>query len=93
MGDIITLTATPDPGYSIDHWTVTSGSESITVENNQFTMPDSDVSVSATFKSEPLTVANGTGRNSEIPFYGLYADDNYQHTQTIYPSSMLTNMQ
>ena len=93
MGDIITLTATPDPGYSIDHWTVTAGSESITVANNQFTMPDSDVTVSATFKSEPLTVADGTGTNSEIPFYGLYADDNYQHTQTIYPSSMLANMQ
>ena len=93
MGDIITLTATPDPGYSIDHWTVTAGGESISVENNQFTMPDSDVTVSATFKSEPLTVANGTGTNNEVPFYGLYADDNYQHTQTIYPSSMLTNMQ
>ena len=93
MGDVITLTATPDPGYSIDHWTVTAGGESITVANNQFTMPDSDVTVSATFKSEPLTVADGTGTNSEIPFYGLYADDNYQHTQTIYPSSMLSNMQ
>ena len=93
MGDVITLTATPDPGYSIDHWTVTAGGETISVENSQFTMPDSDVTVSATFKSEPLTVADGTGTNSEIPFYGLYADDNYQHTQTIYPSSMLANMQ
>ena len=93
MGDVITLTATPDPGYSIDHWTVTADGETISVENSQFTMPDSDVTVSATFKSEPLTVADGTGTNSEIPFYGLYADDNYQHTQTIYPSSMLTNMQ
>ena len=93
MGDVITLTATPDPGYSIDHWTVTADGETISVENSQFTMPDSDVTVSATFKSEPLTVADGTGTNSEIPFYGLYADDNYQHTQTIYPSSMLANMQ
>ena len=92
-GDIITLTATPDLGYSLDQWTVTSGSETIPVENNQFTMPDNDVTVSATFKSEPLTVANGTGTNNEVPFYGLYADDNYQHTQTIYPASMLTNMQ
>ncbi len=40
-----------------------------------------------------LTVANGTGTNDEIPFYGLYADDNYQHTQTIYPANMLTDMQ
>ena len=42
---------------------------------------------------QTLVVANGTGTNSEIPFYGLYADDNYQHTQTIYPSSMLTEME
>ena len=94
-GDIVTLTATPDAGYVLDHWTVTTVSkETIPVENNQFVMPDSEVTVSATFKiGEPLTVANGTGTNTEIPFYGLYADDNYQHTQTIYPASMLTDMQ
>ena len=40
-----------------------------------------------------LTVAIGTGTNAEIPLYGLYSDDNYQHTQTIYPANMLTDMQ
>ena len=43
--------------------------------------------------ADELTVANGTGTHAEIPLYGLYADDNYQHTQTIYPATMLTDMQ
>lgn len=49
-GTTITLTATPDPGYELDHWTVTDalGSQ-ITVVENQFEMPASNVMVSATF--------------------------------------------
>ena len=39
-----------------------------------------------------LTVADQTGTSSYVPFYGLYVDD-YQHNQTIYPSTMLTQMQ
>ena len=39
-----------------------------------------------------FTVANGTETNSNIPFYGNYADDNYQRSQTIYPASMLTDI-
>ena len=42
---------------------------------------------------QTLIVADQTGTSAEIPFYGLYSDDNYQHTQTIYPSNMLTAMQ
>ena len=44
---------------------------------------------------QTLSVADqgGTTSDSHIPFEGLYADDNYQHTQTIYPSTMLTQMQ
>ena len=50
-GDIITLTATPDAGYNLDHWDVRDASNNaITVTNDQFTMPDSDVTVSATFR-------------------------------------------
>ena len=39
-----------------------------------------------------LTVADATGTNSEIPVCGTWVDA-FQHTQTIYPSSMLTDMQ
>ena len=50
MGDIITLTATPASGYFLGSWTVKDASNNnITVTNNQFTMPDSNVTVSATF--------------------------------------------
>ena len=91
-GDIVTLTATPDAGYMLDHWTVTTvNQEVIPVENNQFTMPDCDVTVSATFKVEPLTVFDGTDENQYIPMYGYYFDD-YTKSECIIPASALTVM-
>ena len=39
-----------------------------------------------------LTVANGTETNSYVPFYGYYMDE-VEHTQLIYPASMLSDMQ
>ena len=93
MGDVVTLTATPDYGYALDYWTVTTGRETIPVENNQFTMPDSEVTVSATFKSEPidLTVYDGNATNQYIPMYGYYFDD-YTKSECIIPASQLTAM-
>lgn len=47
----VTLTATPDTGYGFDAWNVKdAGNNIITVTNNKFTMPASNVTVSATFK-------------------------------------------
>ena len=46
-GSPITLTATPDDGYYFSHWNVTSGD--ITINNDQFIMPASDVTVMAIF--------------------------------------------
>lgn len=51
-GMTVTLTATPtNSHYTFSSWTVTNNSTSatITVTNNQFTMPDANVTVSATF--------------------------------------------
>lgn len=68
-GEEITLTATPDDGYILDSWTVTGAdSTPITVTNNKFTMPASNVAVSATFKvkegeSYTLTPAAGTNNS------------------------------
>ena len=45
----VTLTATPETGYCLSSWTVRAGSQNITVTNNQFIMPESDVTVTATF--------------------------------------------
>ena len=60
VGDIVTLTATPDAGYNLDEWNVnTINKGNVTVVNNQFTMPDSDVSISATFRQ---------GYNVTVPY-------------------------
>ena len=49
-GETVTLTATPDANYVFGSWTVEDeSSNAVTVINNQFTMPASDVAVTATF--------------------------------------------
>lgn len=60
-GDIVTVTATPDPGYVLE--TVTFNGQSANVVGNKatFTMPDSDVTVTATFrqaKEYTVTIAS-----------------------------------
>ena len=59
-GDIVTLIATPAPGFCLDEWFVfTVNRERIPVVDNQFVMPDAEVTISATFKSGyTITVAN-----------------------------------
>ena len=50
----IVLTATPDPCYALSQWVVTDAQgNAITVTENQFEMPASDVIVSATFAFSP----------------------------------------
>lgn len=49
-GTEVTLTSTPDDGYEFGSWNVTdASSNAITVTDNKFKMPASDVTVSATF--------------------------------------------
>ena len=49
-GTTILLTVTPESGYDFDHWTVTDAlGNNIQVTGNQFVMPASDVTVSASF--------------------------------------------
>ena len=55
----VTLTATPDAGYCLSSWTVKKGSTNIPVTNNQFTMPQGNVTVTATFvQGLQVTLAN-----------------------------------
>lgn len=50
QGTNIDLTITPDAGYALETLTVVDGDNNeLTVTNNRFQMPDSDVTVSATF--------------------------------------------
>ena len=49
-GTTVSLTATPNAGYVFGSWTVTDADAgSVTVTNNQFTMPAKNVTVDATF--------------------------------------------
>ncbi|MBP1535364.1 MAG: leucine-rich repeat protein [Ruminococcus sp.] len=50
-GDTVILTATPDEGYALKSFTVKDSNDNITpVENDQFTMPADNVTVTAVFK-------------------------------------------
>ena len=57
-GDTVSLSATPSEGYLLDKFEVKDASNNpVTVnENNQFTMPKSKVTVTATFKAKPKNV-------------------------------------
>lgn len=48
-GDKITVTATPDPGYELDTWTITGAQETEPDANNQITATG-DVTITASFK-------------------------------------------
>lgn len=54
-GATVTLTATPDAAYTFGSWTVYKEdmSTEVTVTDNQFTMPDCEVYVTATFTAKP----------------------------------------
>ena len=54
-GATVTLTATPDAAYTFGSWTVYKDDKSteVTVTDNQFTMPDCEVYVTATFTAKP----------------------------------------
>jgi endonuclease I len=50
----ISLTASPEPCFALDHWTVTDAEGNpVTVIEDQFEMPASDVTVSAVFNYAP----------------------------------------
>ena len=67
VGEKVTLTATPDVDYEFVSFTVKAGETTIAVENNQFTMPADNVTVSATFNALPVTyvIKWGIGSNWE----------------------------
>lgn len=64
MGQTVTLTSIPSAGYMLDEWIVTWNGGRVPVTNNSFTMPSSDVNVSATFMSTvpmpEIEIRNGT---------------------------------
>lgn len=54
-GTKITLTATPDDGYEFDRWEVVEPKDGVTIKNDSFKMPESDVEIKANFKKKAET--------------------------------------
>ena len=70
-GDNVTLTVTPAEGYELESLTVKDASDAeVTVTDNSFTMPATDVTVTATFKKLPvdvdITVESGKDIAAEV---------------------------
>ncbi len=73
-GTEITLTASPSTGYQFVTFTVTDADgKAVTVTDNKFTMPASNVTVSATFTALPPATASYTVKHLQQNI----ADDNY----------------
>jgi hypothetical protein len=80
-GATVNITATPDTGYELDTLTVKDANEQdVTVTGNTFTMPASNVTVSATFKKVSYNVTTSSGGNGTI---SVKETANYGDTVTI----------
>ena len=66
QGDQVTLTVSPNAGYALDTLTVKNASgAAVTVTNNKFTMPASNVTITATFKVQ-YTVKINASENGKV---------------------------
>ena len=75
-GETISLTATPNAEYTFGSWSVYKHgdqSTTVTVTNNQFTMPAYDVDVTATFTAKPKHTA--TFSVNGVTSSQMYAED------------------
>ena len=78
----VTLTATASDGYEFSAWNITDGNgKEVEIENNAFTMPASNVTVSATFSKIP-TDPDPEPEEPEEPvtpdypdYYNIYVDE------------------
>lgn len=85
-GATVTLDVATDPGYSFDHWNVikTIGGATVTVTNNQFTMPDAAVTVSAVITKDPVYANYQTYCPRTVEF-----DKNGQEAATNWPATIV----
>lgn len=74
--DTVTLTATPAAGYALDTITVKdSENQTVAVSNNQFTMPASNVTITATFNElEKYTIFYRASGSPESVLFKMTAD-------------------
>ena len=78
-GTEITLTATPDTGYHFKEWQVMRGN--VTIKDDKFTMPDSDVEVKAVFEEDVPAPTNPA--KPSISVRGTYTYNGSAHTATV----------
>ena len=76
----ITLTAKPDTGYRFKEWEVISGG--VSIKNNKFTMPDSDVEVKAIFEKDAPPAPTDPAKPS-ISVTGTYTYNGSEHTANV----------
>lgn len=62
VGNSVTLTATPDEGYQFKKWEVTPSS--VSIQNNSFAMPASNVTITAIFEKQPAPTPTPSGGSS-----------------------------
>ena len=72
-GNSVTLTATPDEGYQFKKWEVTPGS--VSIQNNSFTMPASNVEIKAIFEKKPNS-GGGSGGGSGRTYHKMTFETN-----------------
>ena len=76
----ITLSATPNEGYHFHEWQIMSGG--VTIKDDKFTMPDSNVEIKAIFEEdEPPTSADPAKPNISVT--GTYTYNGSEHTATV----------
>ena len=79
-GSEITLTATPNTGYHFKEWQVMRGN--VTIKDDKFTMPDSEVEIKAIFEEDAPPVPTDPAKPS-ISVTGTYTYNGSEHTATV----------
>ncbi|HCG66225.1 MAG TPA: hypothetical protein DEW37_06345 [Oscillibacter sp.] len=76
----ITLNAEPNTGYHLKEWQVISGN--VTIKDDKFTMPHSDVEVKAIFEEDAPPAPTDPAKPS-ISVIGTYTYNGSEHTATV----------
>ena len=79
-GTEIRLTATPNTGYHFKEWQVISGG--VTIKDDKFTMPDSEVEIKAIFEEDAPPVPTDPAKPNII-VTGTYTYNGSVHTATV----------
>ena len=79
-GTTITLTATPNTGYHFKEWQVISGN--VTIKDDKFLMPDSNVEVKAIFEEDAPPAPTDPAKPN-ISVTGTYTYNGSVHTATV----------